>query len=69
MIPHEKVYTGADFPPKNVFEHNSWYLYACYGEDFVGCPAEDYKDSVEYSEPAKETQDEQETISEFSPER
>jgi len=69
VIPQKKVYTGADFPPKNVSEHNSWYLYTCYGEDFIGCPTEDYEDSVECSEPTEETQDEQATISEFSPER
>lgn len=69
MIPHEKVYTGADFPPEKVSEHNSWYLYACYGEDFIGCPAEDYEDSVECSEPDDRTQNEQETNCELPPKR
>ena len=24
----------------------SWLLYECYGEDFVGCPIDDYEDGV-----------------------
>lgn len=57
-------------PPKmREAREKSWYLYCCYGDDFVGCPNTDHEDSVQYSEPSDRTQNEQATISEFSPER